>query len=95
MSPGPATCHNHPERHAIGLCVECRRAVCGECVTKVDGVNHCSACLSLVARQDQEAQERARRPGSVAAAIASGAALFLLLVVMTYGWLAVALPGGG
>jgi len=41
-----ASCHYHPERTAIGVCMRCRRVICAACCTKVDGVNHCHACLA-------------------------------------------------
>jgi hypothetical protein len=40
-----ASCPHHPDREAIGVCVFCRTPVCSECSTKVDGINHCVACL--------------------------------------------------
>lgn len=45
MSPA-GFCRNHPERPATGICVACRTSICGECVTKVQGINYCSACLT-------------------------------------------------
>jgi len=46
-----AACHYHPERTAIGVCMRCRRVICAACCTKVDGVNHCHACLSSLGRR--------------------------------------------
>lgn len=51
-APAPAApsrswvCTNHPAREGIGICVVCRRVVCVECSTKIDGVNHCRGCLA-------------------------------------------------
>jgi alkyl hydroperoxide reductase subunit AhpF len=47
--PGAAACANHPRREAIGICVACRKQVCGECTTKVDGINYCVHCLGTLA----------------------------------------------
>ena len=41
-----AVCHYHPDRTAIGVCVRCRRVICTECSTRMDGINHCHACLA-------------------------------------------------
>ena len=46
-----AGCENHPTREAIGLCVSCRRRVCGECSTKIEGINYCVSCLSGLAAE--------------------------------------------
>lgn len=46
---GVATCKNHPDREAIGICVRCRSRNCSECVTKVDGINYCVGCLAELA----------------------------------------------
>lgn len=46
-----AGCENHPTREAIGLCVACRRRVCGECATKIEGINYCVSCLSGLAAE--------------------------------------------
>jgi hypothetical protein len=42
-------CRYHPDRAGIGLCVRCRRVICAECCTRLDGINHCHACLSALA----------------------------------------------
>ncbi len=39
-------CFQHPDRPATGVCVRCRRPACPECTTKIEGVNHCTGCLS-------------------------------------------------
>ncbi len=49
-----AACANHPRREAIGICVRCRKQVCGECTTKVDGINHCVSCLAALAGPRKE-----------------------------------------
>lgn len=41
-------CAAHPGREAVALCRSCLTPRCGECVLKVDGVNHCSACLAKI-----------------------------------------------
>ena len=46
-----ASCHYHPDRSAIGVCMRCRRLICVDCTTRVDGVNHCHACLSTLGRR--------------------------------------------
>jgi hypothetical protein len=43
-----AVCHYHPDRTAIGVCMRCRRVICAACSTRVDGINHCHACLTAL-----------------------------------------------
>jgi hypothetical protein len=60
-----AGCENHPAREAIGLCVACRRRVCGECATKIEGINYCVSCLSgLAAEGGRGAGKRRGMAGS-------------------------------
>jgi len=42
-------CVHHPERAPIGRCAKCRRPVCGECQTRIDGILHCRECLGQAA----------------------------------------------
>lgn len=90
-----ASCRNHPEREAIGICVECRTRVCTECVTKVDGINYCVHCLDSLAKRGGEHRRRAERPMSEVAAAFFAFGWFLVLSAMTWGLLEVALPGHG
>ena len=39
------TCANHPDREGAGICVVCRKVVCTECLTRVEGIIHCRRCL--------------------------------------------------
>jgi hypothetical protein len=51
-------CRNHPDREGVGICVSCRRVICVECSTKIEGVNHCRECL---AKRGATAEAGARR----------------------------------
>ena len=88
-----AVCENHLQREAIGVCIECRRRVCSECSTKVEGINYCVACLTGLAREGgrRAHEQRAQGPG---AAYAATAAYVTLLTAGMYFWLAFVLPGG-
>ncbi len=57
-----AVCRYHPERAGIGVCVRCRSVICAVCCTRVDGVNHCHACLNKLGRPKER-----RAPGRVLA----------------------------
>lgn len=46
MSIASGRCANHPDRHGVGLCVECRGVVCEECTTRFEGINRCTSCLA-------------------------------------------------
>jgi hypothetical protein len=53
-------CVNHPGVAPRGLCARCRVAFCADCLTKVDGVNHCARCYTAAAQADRaRAAERA------------------------------------
>lgn len=90
-----APCQNHPAREAIGVCVECRARICSECVTKVDGINHCVACYAKVADRGAARRAPKRTPtGRVVEAV--GAASWLaVLALLTWALLEATLPGGG
>jgi len=90
-----AACKNHPSREAIGICVECRARVCSECVTKVDGINYCVACLTALADRGARKASAERRAQPRWLAYASAVVLLGLATLMTWGLFEVALPGGG
>jgi hypothetical protein len=95
MSAHAAACQNHPEREALGVCVACRARVCAECVTKVDGVNHCAACLAARAASDTPAGARDEGRAGRGGARVSAVALFVLATLLVWGLVEVALPGSG
>lgn len=51
-------CVNHPERVAIGVCVETKKPICGECSTRYNGVNYSREGLEILR------QRRMRERGS-------------------------------
>lgn len=87
-------CVNHADREAIGVCVKCRRRVCGECTTKVDGINHCVSCFEALVAETAAPATKKRSEHPVLA-------LFFALVgiaiaaLCAWGMLELALPGGG
>jgi hypothetical protein len=52
--------------------MRCRAVICADCCTRVDGVNHCHACLKRLGRR---AAEPRRAPGAVAAGVAAAGLL--------------------
>jgi hypothetical protein len=84
-------CRNHPAREAIGVCVKCRARVCGECSTKLDGINHCADCVAALAVSARDEAAPARR-SVVGARIAAGG-LLGLLALLAWIWLEAAMPG--
>jgi hypothetical protein len=52
MDTSEEFCRMHPERLAEGLCTNCGRSFCAECLTDVDGFPYCPACVD-------DARERA------------------------------------
>jgi hypothetical protein len=74
----------------MGVCVRCRTSICSECVTKVDGINYCVACLSHLADEDH----RPSRPAvSRSSGLPSAVLLFVVLVLLTWVMVEVAMPG--
>jgi hypothetical protein len=75
-----ASCQYHPDRAGVGLCMRCRAVICAACCTRVDGVNHCHACLDALARRSTPPSRRA-----------VGGVVPALLCVLCWGVLAAAL----
>jgi len=57
-------CLNHPDRDAVGVCVKCRKYVCVECATKIEGVNYCADCLPHVGRRESGRSRSWERPAA-------------------------------
>jgi hypothetical protein len=49
-----AFCYFHGDRPGVGVCMRCRVVVCAACCTRVDGVNHCHACLKVLGHRGDE-----------------------------------------
>jgi hypothetical protein len=84
-----AFCEQHAGRAALGICVHCKRTLCGDCITKIDGINHCRSCLEARA----PAAARARRSlGALPARLLLGAGVGALWLLA---WVALSalLPG--
>lgn len=64
------------------MCVECRARICTECVTKVDGINHCVACYVKVADRQARVRPDARDPGAASAGLAAAAWLATLSLAL-------------
>jgi hypothetical protein len=78
-----AVCHYHPDRPGVGVCIRCRVVICAGCCTRLDGVNHCHACLRKLAARAE--RPRRRTPlWALAAALLLGAGW---LVLFGLGWL--------
>jgi hypothetical protein len=96
MLPAAARCLNHADRHAMGICVRCRRAMCAECITKVDGINFCAGCLEqLAAAAGPVPGASAVRPPNQVSSIVTVAILLLSLSVLAWAWIEAAMPGHG
>ncbi len=59
-----AVCHYHPERAGVGVCMRCKVVICADCCTRLNGVNHCHACLKVLGRGKEM-----RSPASSAVAL--------------------------
>jgi len=90
---GPsAICTRHPAREAVGVCVRCSRALCSDCITKLDGINHCQACLDELSRELTREPRPQRRAVPEPLALGAG---FLVLALLAWTMLEVVLPGTG
>ena len=78
-----ALCANHPQREAVGICVDCRKQVCVECTTKVEGINHCVSCLREMAGPERE--QRSARASSPVLKVFSLVLMTGMLALMTWG----------
>ncbi len=47
-------CFYHADRPGVGVCMRCKRVICAACCTRVDGVNHCHACLKILGSKGEE-----------------------------------------
>ena len=83
-------CFQHPDREALGICIVCRRPICAECSTPIEGINRCAACmktLAPVAELEASLQHDNRselRPGNLFALLFFGGLVFLLALGITY-----------
>lgn len=66
-----AACRYHSDRPGIGVCMRCRAVICAACCTRVDGVNHCHACLKALAG-DAEPAKTADLPVTLSALLVLG-----------------------
>jgi predicted nucleic acid-binding Zn ribbon protein len=48
-------CFNHPERDAVGMCSQCSKATCRECVEDVGAELLCTSCMGLRLRDMRQA----------------------------------------
>jgi len=45
-------CHYHPEQEAVGMCVNCGKAICQACLVGVRGKNYCKNCVAEIIAPD-------------------------------------------
>jgi hypothetical protein len=70
------TCHHHPDRPALAICVACGKRICAACATPWEGRQYCASCLA--SRGTATGRDRA-----VWAWAGMGLAIFLLFVAVT------------
>lgn len=73
------TCHFHSDRPGIGICMRCRMIICAACCTRVNGVNHCHACLKVLGGRREE--KHGGNLGVIWAGILLGAAWLMLFAL--------------
>lgn len=72
-------CLNHPDRDAVGVCVKCRKYVCAECATRIEGVNYCADCLPRVGDRKTGAGRSWEKPAALFITISCLAVCSVLL----------------
>ena len=84
-----AVCHYHQDRPGIGICMRCRVVICAACSTRVDGVNHCHACLKALGQRTEPARA-AHFPPVLAAVfcLALTSLIFFVFAFAVQGWFA-------
>ena len=85
----PAPCQNHLDSPAVGICMRCQAALCGDCITKLDGVNHCRRCLLALAQGPGTLRQGRSLPSWLSLTL-GGLGLWLLL----WSTLTALFPGG-
>jgi hypothetical protein len=73
-----AECFYHPDRPGVGVCMRCRRVICGGCCTRLDGVNHCFSCLEELGRPVESRGSMAGETAIRLAAVLGGIVLLSL-----------------
>lgn len=81
---GAYRCRNHLDRDGVGVCVPCRRVVCAECSTRLDGINHCRECLERKLGRARRAPGAVRRGFERIAAAAAVALAYAALLGIFY-----------
>src|SRR5262245_51545864 len=89
-----AACYYHGDRPGVGLCMRCRKVICAACCTRLDGINHCHACLKALAGRGQ-ASPGASAPGVGRKRSAAGPDLAPLVALALFGLSALVLMGLG
>ena len=85
-----ATCTRHTLREAVGVCVRCSTALCGDCITKIDGINHCQSCLAELGHRPAVPTRAPRR--HMPAALSLGLGL-VSLTLLAWLMIEVMMPG--
>jgi hypothetical protein len=63
-----SVCAYHGDRPGVGVCMRCKAVICAACCTRLDGINHCHACLKVLANR-REKPRRGEFPPTLAAAL--------------------------
>lgn len=81
---GAFRCKNHPDRDGVGICVPCKRVVCADCSTRLDGINHCRECLEAKLGKARRAPSSGRKAFEKVAAAGFVLVAFAALIGVFY-----------
>jgi len=79
-----APCTWHPDRPGVAVCVDCRRVVCPDCATVVDGLHCCVDCLER--RAGDGRTDRRPAEGWTGRAAAATLGWWGLLTLLAWAW---------
>ena len=84
-------CEAHPQSEAVGICMSCKRRICFECVTRVDGINRCTSCLTEMSTLRPPASQAATKGRGGWRSTAALVGYFVVLFSLAWGLLSGAL----
>jgi hypothetical protein len=84
-----SVCYYHGDRPGVGVCMRCRVVICSACCTRLDGVNHCHACLKVLGgRRDERRTGPSLWPLAAVAVGGFGWLVLFFFAWLVQGWLA-------
>lgn len=90
-------CYNHPDKDAVGVCVNCGKAVCAEDSVVIDGKLYCKDCSPSQSQKTSEEKKLLRsRKNRILCGVCGGIGEYLKIdpTIIRVIWLFFVLAGG-